>query len=505
MRMKTTSGIVVALVAVAMAAAPALAEQKRRVVVLGFTGPAKEAKQAEKTVTRALREAHEIVSTKQFVAARRALKANKPTDKNYARVAADIGADAIVSGELRRRGARRTLELTVREGKTGKVIDTARIPVRGKTLTVEAVRTDLYDLVAWAEPIEDWDKSMPPKPDRKGKLLAKQPAKPDRKARQPEPVTEMSAHAERRAGEAGAESKETEAEMSAHAERRAGEASAESKETGIASTGDAAVDALAASGSPAPAGRGIVHAGMSFVGRDLTFQHQASLMPDQQPTSYDGGVVGGVYLQGEVHPTRFMKQAPARKHLDRVAVAFELDNAIGLRSQYDDGMQMRDFTTSQLRWGLGVRYALDLGKPTVRFGAGYNRLSHKIDTGTVDIGLPDVSYKYLDVGAGASYALSPRLAAHGAARYLAVIGAGEIVTANAYGSASVKGIDVDAGVEYTVTPRIAVRGGVRYLRMAFDFDGSGAMATDRDGDPDQDVGGAADKYVGGYVQAGYNF
>jgi hypothetical protein len=31
------------------------------------------------------------------------------------------------------------------------------------------------------------------------------------------------------------------------------------------------------------------------------------------------------------------------------------------------------------------------------------------------------------------------------------------------------------------------------------------MSTDLDGDPDQDVGGAADKYVGAYVLGGYSF
>jgi len=46
---------------------------------------------------------------------------------------------------------------------------------------------------------------------------------------------------------------------------------------------------------------------------------------------------------------------------------------------------------------------------------------------------------------------------------------------------------------------------VRYLRMAFAFDGDGAMATDRGGEPDQDVGGAADVYFGAYALAGYLF
>ncbi len=40
--------------------------------------------------------------------------------------------------------------------------------------------------------------------------------------------------------------------------------------------------------------------------------------------------------------------------------------------------------------------------------------------------------------------------------------------------------------------------------MAYDFDGSG-MQTNRDAEPDQDVGGALDVFLGGYVTAGYIF
>ena len=41
--------------------------------------------------------------------------------------------------------------------------------------------------------------------------------------------------------------------------------------------------------------------------------------------------------------------------------------------------------------------------------------------------------------------------------------------------------------------------------MAFDFAGTGPMTTELDGDPDQDVGGATDRYFGLYLLGGYAF
>ncbi len=478
MRMKILTHVVVTLVALALFAAPALAN-KRRVVVLGFSGPAKQAKRAEKTVTKVLRHKYEVVSVKKYVKARKRLRAKKPTKKNFSKIARTVGIDAIVSGEVRRRGSRYTLKLTVREGLSGKVLDTVRIPIRGKRLAASAVEDDLYDLVAWAEPIgEDWERGLPP-PEKRRKRVAKK-----RKKKKVEPDPEPYYYDDDDDEIVWDEPDEpveddviTDDELTTSVEVAA-------RETGA---------------------KAYLHAGMSFIGRDLTFTHQASLTPEQQPTSYDGGIVGGVYLQGEIYPTRFMKKPPSSKRLDNVAVSFELDSAVGLRSEYSDDTMDYDFDTSQRRWGIGLSYTVDLGQPVVKVGAGYNQLRHTIDNGTVDIGLPNVNYKYIDLGATLQYRINDKLVALGGAKYLAVFGAGEIVTAGAYGAATVKGLDIDAGVEYAVTPRFGIKGGLRYLRMAFDFDGNGDMSTNLDGDPDQDVGGAADKYVGGYILGGYEF
>jgi hypothetical protein len=473
--MKTLVRAFALSIAVALFASPALAD-KRRVVVLGFSGPAKHARQTEKTVTKSLKAKYEVVSIKKYNAARKSLKATKPTKKNFSRIARQVGLDAIVSGEVRKRGSRATLKLTVREGATGKVIDTLRVPIRSKKLAQDAVAEDLYDIVAWAEPIGDaWERALPrPDDSRRTSTKTKTARMPE-----PDPAAPDSAFDEEPLAP-GADD-----DLSGDSPFELSSSVTVERETGP---------------------RAVVDAGMSFIGRSLTFSHQASLAPEQQPTSYDGSPVGGVQLRGELYPTRFLSKAPpAAKHLDRVAVSFELDNAVGLSSQYSDDTMDYDLDTTQRRWGVGLGYALPIKSASLKLAAGYNGLRHSIKTGGVDIGLPDVKYGYFDLGAAADVPIAGKLRALGHVKYLAVQSAGDIVAADAYGKAGVRGFDLDAGVAYAVTSKVHVRGGVRYLRMAFDFAGTGDMSTDLDGDPDQDVGGAADKYVGAYVLGGYSF
>lgn len=447
--------IVFVTVALAITLAPPRADAgKRRVAIAPFDGPARRATRARATVVRAVAAEHTVLPDAAVARAWRQLGAKRRRPADYARVARAVGADALVTGVVRARGRRATLRLTVRAGATGEAIDTIRVPMRRGRLARTAFAEDLADAIAWAEPV-----------DREPPVAARR--------------------------------------------RRATAADSGDDAAGPATPRvDAAPTELRATAAPAArvtGPRAAVRAGLSVTSRDLTFSYQASLAPEQRPVAYDGGPVGGVAVAGRVYPSRFVDRVPAAEHLDRVALVFELDRAVGMRSRYSDGAMDYDLPTDQSRWGVGARYVLPLGSVDVDTGIGYGQLRHHIDDGGVDLGVPDVQYRYLDVGAAVAAPVAKRVSARVSARYLAIVGAGEIVTASAYGRAAVRGIDMDAAVAYAIAPEVDLSAGVRYLRVALDFDGTGDMATARDGDPDQDVAGAADRYVGGYVQVGYAF
>src|SRR6266511_699690 len=69
---------------------------KKRVVVLDFTGP--QSGKAEAAVVSAVKKKHTIVSSSQYAKAKKRLKAKKQTNKNVAKIAAEIQVDAVVSG-----------------------------------------------------------------------------------------------------------------------------------------------------------------------------------------------------------------------------------------------------------------------------------------------------------------------------------------------------------------------------------------------------------------------
>lgn len=441
--------VVLAVATVAtVVATPAPAWAKRRVVVMGFGGPG--AAEAERVVVQAVAREHEVVPAREFVRARKKLKLAGMQDETVARAAEAVRADAIVVGVVTGRGKKAVLNLGVREGRTGATAITLAIAMPKGRLGAEArerIAREVPAAIAQVRPLVDETPPAPPAPEP----IAAGPAEP--------------------AGAAGARE-------DARATRRAAPRDA----------GEAAAD---------------VSVGLSFVGRRMTFTFDPALPRDAQPWSYDGAPVGGATLAAEVYPMLLAGRGDGP--LARVGVALAYDRVLSMHTRMSMGGAEMEFPTKRSRFGLGLRYRMKLGAPTVKAALGWNRLATSIDSGAMALDLPDVSYSYVDVGAKLHWPLAPRWAIAADARYLAVLSAGEIEDAAQYGGDAVHGLDLDAAIELTAMPRVLVRVGARYTRMGHDFDGSGPKASARDADPDQDVGGAVDVYFGGYVTAGYLF
>jgi len=64
---------------------------------------------------------------------------------------------------------------------------------------------------------------------------------------------------------------------------------------------------------------------------------------------------------------------------------------------------------------------------------------------------------------------------------------------------------VIVGADYMIMKNVFVRAGIRYETIGFKFKGTDPMAQThtRDADPDQDVQGARDTYLGGAATVGY--
>jgi hypothetical protein len=247
-----------------------------------------------------------------------------------------------------------------------------------------------------------------------------------------------------------------------------------------------------------------VELGVTAVKRNLSFTYASDLSASQRPNGYSGSIVPSVILTGEVYPLAFGKKPGA---LGGLGIGFVIDRVLLLKSR----LGMKEYTTSQMRLGGGLRYRYNFGDqatmPTVKAIVGFSKLDFTIDRGTDDLDLPNVSYSYLDLGVAGRFPLgTPHAAVYLDVRYLQVLSAGEVSQMDFYGSGSTLGLDGDAGFELQFLGRGIVKIGVRYQRIAHDFDGNGARSNNRDGNAStQDVGGALDTYLSGYVTGGYLF
>lgn len=252
----------------------------------------------------------------------------------------------------------------------------------------------------------------------------------------------------------------------------------------------------------------LVNAGASFIGRNLTFNSSAPA--DQRPQGYKGKTVPGVTATGELYPMGF---AGAKGVLANVGVGFVADRVIKLNSSVSDGMDGTALLpTKQSRYGANLRYRHNFGsgpKGVSVWGAvGYNRLTFSIDKSgapeNVTVDVPNMAYSYVDPGLGVRVPVAGSLSALAEGKFMAILSTGEVQNPEQYGAATVTGFDADLALEYALTDHFLVRAGGRLMAIGYKFKGNGELS-DRDGNGEADVGGASDRYLGGYLTGGYAF
>lgn len=444
---------------------------KKRVVVMKFPG---RAGAAQKEVEALVKKDNTIVSDSALRRAQKRLKVRRLNDSGYAKLAAELQADAFINGSLqRRRGGKYNLALTLRDGKTGAVTDTIDVPLKSARVD-SAARADLAmklePALAKVGALSDEPLEITP-PGGASPPVSAGPGSEDTEAA---PLTGVKPLPPPRVDDATAGTAlVARAELPDH--RRARHAAAE------------------------------VSVGATVVRRKLSFTSTDELSPSQRPNGYNGSAVPSVTVNGEVYPLAFSSPSGA---LSGLGVGFVFDRVIGLKSRLGD----TEYTTTQQKIGGGLRYRWNLGNkatnPTVKFIAGFNALTFEIDRGADDIDLPNFSYTYLDVGAAGRFPVgSPMFALYLDARYNQVFGSGEVTEQAYYGDGGARGFEGDGGLEVRLLEdKLVVRLGAHYQRIAFDFDGNGVRSNNRDGNPaNQDVGGALDQYLSGYLTAGWVF
>jgi hypothetical protein len=462
--------------------------QKKKVVLYSFFGP--RAVTYRDQVMQIIRRHVRLIGARRYRRVARRNNAKRLSAKNVKKNLTELEAHGFIVGAVKRRGRRYVIRIRVRNQATGGTVTLFNIGTRSKRIRGAARRVLRKKLLRAIRRLPELDIQEPPPKegdddddggegdDDGGKKVADKGGdddggKVEKKAEPGPPLTD-------------------------------------------AEKADLAIR-----------GRGMeVNLGVSGVSRKLTFTFNDTLA--YAPRGYSGNLVGGAYISGELYPLAFdLKNRGKSRNIGIIAVydrVLKIDSRMRYTSTMTNMQAEAVLPTSQERWGIGLVYRHNFGNkptsPTVKISARYNRFKFNIDkTQAPDdapdlppinekIDIPNVDYTYVDPGIAIRYPMGPKLALHVEGRFLFVTSTGDMEDVMQYGSATVTGYDVDAGFEWRIDKRLSLRVGGRILGVAFDFDGTGTLVNNRDEPPDPnsvDVGGALDRYLGGYATIGYLF
>jgi hypothetical protein len=242
-----------------------------------------------------------------------------------------------------------------------------------------------------------------------------------------------------------------------------------------------------------------VDLGSSMSGRDLRFKTTAFA---NAPRPYQNTPVPGARFEGELYPFAF--QDPSSL-LAGLGVAGDFDQVVALTLHASSAMAV-PLKTTERHYSFGLRYRIAFGhtptSPTLTLGGGYGVRMFVVDRTGLMAGapfdLPDVNYQLFDPGVAFRLPLGGKLAVTLGGRALLVRAVGQIQHADQYGNAKILGGAASAGLELILGNRVALRVAGEATQFNYTFDGTGVLATSRDGDPSSlDVRGATDRYYGG--------
>jgi hypothetical protein len=458
-----------ALASLAMtAAAPALAE-KPLIAVVPFTGP--QAKTAEATVVRTLRRKASLVppTTWQKAAKKLFAKTHQPDD--IASVAEDVHAVVVITGVVKRDGRAWQLAISVRDGKTGRSHDKLKYPLKGPRVTESTLKllTDEIDsafehtLAAAAVPSEE-----PPPRDNP---IKRQPPPPPKAP----PV-------------ATAEPSDDEPPPKVNAKED--EAPPIQRSAPVAS-----LDLKLPERRPRWAPWFDLDAGASISGRNFDFD------PSSQPR-FKSGVVGGIRLDATLYPFAFSwRKAAGVLATLGFGVTFSYPFWLPSTSKSDPNAQ---FPTHELQVEGGLRWRFVLYKkvprPELTVLAGGGLHSFSIDKQmNMDVGPPDVSYKYLSVGAKVRLHFAEWASLWAQFNYHVVFSSGSVQTVDEFGPGSVYGLRAGGGIDFLVWRGLKIGGLGYYERYTIAFSGTGTPP------PQKVASSAIDQYFGGVFVLGYVF
>jgi len=238
--------------------------------------------------------------------------------------------------------------------------------------------------------------------------------------------------------------------------------------------------------------------GGSVQNRSLSFTSRKFA---QAPSTYTQKPTGGARVGLELYPLAFNSEGLGAG----LGIAGFYDQTVGLSLQ-SAAQPGTKFSVTEHHYEVGPRFRVVFGHaPTsisATIGVNYMNRTFSINRTALGAGItidvPDVAYKGFDPTLEFRLPLVERVAIVVGGEVILLNSAGPIQNLDSYGQAKITGGSGMVGLDIQIARHIAFDLRGELTQVGYAFTGNGAMANNRDGDPtSKDVGGAADRYIGG--------
>lgn len=461
-------------------AAAATAEAKPRVAVVAFDGD--KDGEAQDMVTETIGDDVMLVGPKQVnrTVDKLGLDTSALGDKDLKKLTKELHADAIVQAQLTKQGEHQLLHFKLYvKGKKRK-----GFKVEFASLKSQKMRTALHDKL-----IEKLDGDDAASSDNEAVALTtmkKKGGDPDATADEAKP-----SHKTPPADDDDGESKPNKKKVAAVDD--------DGDSDGGAVHAKAEFPAAHA-GEARPNRAGILlDIGGSVQNRKLSFNSRS--YPAAPPT-YSQSPVPGARVAAEFYPLAFGNPDGVASGLG-IGGMFDQTLGLSLTSPAQAGTK---FPVTERRFDIGIRFRAVFGhtatSPSLTIGAGYMTRQFIVNRAALQTGatidLPDVKYQGFDPGIEFRIPITWRFAVTFGGQGIFLTNTGQIQDLTQYGQATVTGGEGDVGIEVLFTKHVGLNLRGEFTQIGFKFKGNGQMTFDRDNDPmSPDVGGAADRYIGG--------
>lgn len=384
-------------------------------------------------------------------------------NKSYAKIASDLGVEAVVVGKVERS----RLVLSVRDGADGSEVSKIELHAPAgpklKALIDKRLAKKLFAAFGMESPSDTAQKSA-------------------------ESSEEEEEEAAEEQGEAEAEAESSDGEEEADGESDEGDEGDEKSE--------ATADAASSSTSAFPLELSL---GFDFSKRSFQFKDTLSQLAPQRPLAlplrdYNSGLDATIVLRGELYPGAFGGDG----FLANVGLLGGFGYGIPSKIVYKPaGGSQKELKNSVQDWFLGLRLRVPLGaKAQLGFSWVYGAQKYYLKGDETGPLVPDVIYTYTEPALDLRVALG-RVFVQAQLGARLVLDSGELENERLwFKSVGGRGVDGSLKLGFNVTPSVFVFAGGRMVRYGFDFNPVPADAL-------RVAGGATDQFIGGILGVGY--